>query len=178
MKNSRLRIALVLAATLAAAAAGVALWARPAAAQHGDQPMIQPLGNNKFGGLPVLPTCMTFAVEHGNPTTGPSTLLIKLSRGCVLPSHWHTYKEELMFVSGTAKLEMPGVPTQPVTAGGYTLLPAKHHHQLTCQSGDCMLFAAVAGPFDIHYIDKAGKEIPAPQALQAVGEQPWSGAAK
>jgi hypothetical protein len=49
--------------------------------------------------------------------------------------------------------------------GDFVMLPAKHHHQFTCTT-NCLFFNSIEGPFDIHYIDKAGKEIPPEQALK------------
>jgi quercetin dioxygenase-like cupin family protein len=73
---------------------------------------------------------------------GASLLLIKAKSGCVVPWHWHSAREELMLVDGTAKIEMQGQPARSLEQGDYALLPAKNHHRLTCQS-DCLLFDAI-----------------------------------
>ena len=146
----------------------------PAAAQNSDQAKVQQADTAKYGSLPVLPSCASFAVERGDPTSGPSVLLIKAASGCVVPWHWHTASEELLIVSGKSKIEMEGQAAQPLTKGSYAFLPAKHHHQFTCQM-QCLFFNNVAGAFDIHYVDKSGKEIPVAQALGAVKEKPGSG---
>lgn len=158
---------------LAAAIACVPLFSLQTAAQNDEQPAVQPAGNAKYGGLPVLPSCATFTVERGNPMSGPSLLLMKVDSGCVVPWHWHTAIEELMLVEGTAKVEMKGQSAQPMTKGTYARLPGRHHHQFTCES-QCLMFNNIGGAFDIHYLDKSGNEIPAPQALQAVNEKPGS----
>ena len=145
----------------------------PSAAQTKEQPIVKSESAGQFGGLPILPSCATFAVERGNPMTGPSVLLIRAKSGCIVPWHWHTASEELMLVTGTAKIEMTGMSAQTVNKGGYVMLPAKHHHQFTCQS-DCLFFNSIAGTFDIHYLDKSGKEIPVAQALSAMKETPGS----
>ena len=136
-----------------------------------DQPIARARDTAKFGGLEVLPACMTFAVYRGDPNTGPSLLLIKMTSGCVVPWHWHTAREELMLVSGKGKIEMADFPSHVLEPGGYVLLPAKHRHQFSCLT-DCVLFGAISGKFDIHYVDKSGNEIPVEQALQAVSEKP------
>lgn len=130
-----------------------------------DKPIVNTLATSKFGGLPVLPSCATFAVQRGDPTKGASVLLIKTTSGCVIPWHWHTAPEELMFVSGTAKVEMPDSPAHSLTKGDFILLPSKHHHQFTC-TASCLFFNSIEGTFDIHYIDKSGNEIPPEQALK------------
>ncbi|WP_193161198.1 cupin domain-containing protein [Microbulbifer hainanensis] len=163
---------------VAAAMAGflIAAFSFSCAAQQPEvsgtvKPIAQAKDKAKFGGLEVLPSCLTFAVYRGDPKTGPSLLLIKMKSGCVVPWHWHTAREELMLVSGKGKVELADFPTQVIEPGGYVLLPAKHHHQFTCQT-DCVFFNAISGKFDIHYLDKSGNEIPVEQALQAVSEQP------
>ena len=45
-----------------------------------------------------------------------------------------------------------------VTPGSYAYLPAKHPHEFTCVTA-CSLFVAADNVFDIHYVDKDGKEI-------------------
>lgn len=146
------------------------------AAQHhamsrSVKPIVQPWAKAKFGGLEVLPSCSSFAVARGNPMTGPSMLIVKAKAGCVVPWHWHSVREELMIVSGQAKVDIADFGTRVVHQGDYVMLPARHHHQFECRT-DCVFFDATSGKFDIHYIDRAGKEIPAKQALQAVSEKP------
>lgn len=135
------------------------------------KPIVQSWATAKFGGLAVLPSCSSFAVDRGDPTTGPSLLIVKLKAGCVVPWHWHTAREELMLVSGTGKVDISNFPSQVVHQGAYILLPARHHHQFACQT-DCVFFDAISGKFDIHYIDRSGKEIPVKQALKPFSEKP------
>ena len=158
---------------LTIAIACLAITTLPCSAQNQEKVVVQPADKAKYGGLAVLPSCTTFSVERGDPTSGPSLLLIKAESGCVIPWHWHTAPEELMLVDGTAKLEMKGESAQTLTKGAYVHLPGRHHHQFTCQS-QCLMFNNIAGTFDIHYLDKSGNEIPVAQALQAVNEKPGS----
>ena len=136
-----------------------------------DKPMVTTPATSKFGGLPVLPACATFAVDKGDPTKGPSILLIKATSGCIVPWHWHTATEQLMFVSGVAKIEMTDSPAHALNKGDFVMLPAKHHHQFTCTT-NCLFFNSIEGAFDIHYIDKSGKEIPPEQALKTPAKRP------
>jgi quercetin dioxygenase-like cupin family protein len=132
---------------------------------QGEKPVVATPATSKFGELPVLPSCATFAPQHGDPTKGAATILIKSTSGCVIPWHWHTAAEQLMFVSGTAKIEMEGSSAHTLNKGDFVLLPAKHHHQFTC-TANCLFFNSIDDAFDIHYLDKAGNEIPPDQALK------------
>jgi quercetin dioxygenase-like cupin family protein len=148
-------------AVTAGIVAGIALCAL---AQ--DKPGVTTMAASKFAPLPGLPSCMTLSAQRGDPTKGPAVILAKFTSGCTVPWHWHTASENLMMVSGKGKLEMKDAAAAPVAAGDYVYLPGKHQHQFTCVSS-CTMFDSTDGAFDIHYIDKDGKEIPPEQALAA-----------
>ena len=114
---------------------------------------------------PGLPTCATLTPLKGDPSKGAFLVLAKISSGCAIPWHWHTYSENLMMVSGTGLVEMKDGGSYPFQAGGYVSLPAHHVHQATCTK-DCVTFLSSDGAFDIHYVNKAGKEIPMDKALK------------
>jgi len=142
--------------------AGVVL--APALAQ--DNMAYAPMAKAKFGNLPVIPKCGTLAVANGDPTKGAAVILIKSTTGCVIPWHWHSAGEQLMFVAGSAKVDMKdGAPVRMHT-GDYINLPAKNVHQFTCVAA-CTFYLATDGAFDIHYVDKDGKEISMDEALKA-----------
>lgn len=124
------------------------------------------LKTSKFGGMPVLPACMTLAVQHGDPSKGPAIIAAKFTAGCKVPLHWHTAAESLVLVSGSGKAEMKDGPSQMVSPGDYVFMPAKHPHQFSCSTA-CVLYIMPDGAFDIHYIDKDGKEIPPEQAIKS-----------
>jgi quercetin dioxygenase-like cupin family protein len=134
-------------------------------AQTDAKAVVKTAATSKFGGLPVLPSCATFAVEQGDPMKEASILLIKATSGCKVPWHWHTANEQLMFVSGSAKVEMKDAQPHALAKGDFVMLPGKHHHQFTCVS-NCLFFNSVEGPFDIHYVDKNGQEITPVEALK------------
>lgn len=129
-----------------------------------DKPGVTTAAGSKFGNLPGLPTCATLSVQRGDPTKGAAVILSKATAGCKVPWHWHTAAENLMIVSGKAKLEMRETAASSVGPGDYIYLPGKHQHEFTCTSA-CTFFIATEGAFDIHYVDKDGKEIPPDQAL-------------
>jgi len=131
------------------------------------KPMYSASATDKFVNFPGLPTCMRASVLSGDPSKGAFLLLVKTATGCVVPWHWHTITESLMFVSGNGKGEMKGggAPLK-LHAGDYVGLPAKGVHQFTCIAA-CTFFLGADGAFDIHYVDADGKEIPPDQALKA-----------
>ena len=142
--------------------AGVALT--PALAQ--DNMAYAPMAKAKFGKLPVIPKCGSIAVANGDPGKGAAVILAKAASGCVIPWHWHSAGEQLMFVAGSAKVDMKdGAPVRMHT-GDYIKLPAKNVHQFTCVAA-CTFYLATDGAFDIHYVNKDGKEISMDEALKA-----------
>ena len=131
-----------------------------------DKAGVTSMAASKFAAFPGLPPCMTLSPQRGDPTKGPAVILAKFTAGCSVPWHWHTAAENLMIVSGKGRIEMKDAAAAPLAAGDYVYLPGKHQHQFTCVSA-CTTFLSIEGPFDIHYVDKDGKEIPPEQALAA-----------
>jgi len=163
MKRNTCRFVLLVAA--------VGLVALCAWAQGGDETHVANSGQLKFGPGPNLPSCLTMAVEHGDPSKGAFTLLLKFTSGCRVPMHWHTSAEELMLVSGSGKMQMQDGTSSPVDRGGFAYIPPKHPHAFTCATA-CTAFLSGDAAFDIHYVDKSGNEIPAEQALSAAKPKP------
>lgn len=131
----------------------------------------QNMKDMKFGPLPGLPTCLSGAVESGDPFKGASFILIKLAKGCTIPWHWHTAGEYVMMVSGTARVDMAEVESKTLMAGDFARFPSHHIHQFSC-TNECTLFLHTDATFDIHYANKAGNEIPAEDALKPFKEKP------
>jgi quercetin dioxygenase-like cupin family protein len=123
------------------------------------------MAGSKFAAVPGVPACMKISAQRGDPSKGSAVLLLKATPGCTVPWHWHTANENLMMVSGRGKLEMKDVAATIVGPGDYVYLPSQHPHQFTC-STSCTVFDVTDAAFDIHYIDKDGKEIPPEQALK------------
>lgn len=139
------------------------MWVMGAGAQEGH---VTKAATAKLQKLPVLPQCMEFAAQEGDPFKGPSVLFIKMTAGCKVPWHWHTANERLYIVSGRAKAEMKDHPAEAVAAGDFVYLPGKMHHQFTCATA-CTFFDAPDGTFDIHYVKADGTEIQPEEALKA-----------
>jgi quercetin dioxygenase-like cupin family protein len=136
-----------------------------------DKPVYVPSATNKFGGLPVIPACTTVAGLSGDPSKGAAVLQLRSTSGCVIPWHWHTSNENLMFVSGTAQVAMKDGAPATLHPGDYLAMPSKHVHEFTCVAS-CKLFLAIDSAFDIHYVDASGKEISMDEALKPKAKQP------
>lgn len=134
-------------------------------------PFVKTARQNEFATSSVLPDCYTYAVERGDPNTGPSVTLSKLAAKCIVPWHIHSANAQVLFVSGTFQLTMKGQQPQTLTQGSYAYVPANHQHQETCLDG-CMYYVIREGAADVHYVDGQGKEISTQLALAAVGERP------
>lgn len=116
----------------------------------------------RFAAAPNLPECAKFSLLRGDPAKGASVTLARWSAGCTVPKHWHTANLELIMVSGRMRLETEG--NKVLQPGGYVFLPSHHHHQFPCATA-CMFYLISDGAFDIHYVDREGKEISVEQAL-------------
>jgi len=142
------------------------LWA----AQSGQpQAKIENVSDMKFAPFANVPTCFTGAVEYGDPSSGPSTFLVKGTKGCEVPMHFHTPTEQVVMLSGTARMEMKGEQPRIMKAGAFATTPPRHAHRFTCTSA-CQFYVFSDGAFDIHYIDGSGKEIPFEQAVKSLGK--------
>jgi quercetin dioxygenase-like cupin family protein len=124
----------------------------------------------KFGPVAGVPPCAQAAALRGDPSKGAAVLLIKIAAGCRIPWHWHTASEQLMVVSGAGTLEMREGKTLKLGPGAYASMPGHQVHQASCAKA-CLMFNASDGAFDIHYVDSAGKEISADEALKAKAQK-------
>src|SRR6266403_6075985 len=125
---------------------------------------------SKFVNLPGLPTCLTVAVQRGDPSKGSAALMLKFAPGCVVPWHWHTAGEQLVLVSGKGTAEMKDGKPAGMSPGDYAYLPANSIHQFKAVTAVLMLNIPDAA-FDIHYVDKSGTEIPPDQALKPAAKK-------
>jgi quercetin dioxygenase-like cupin family protein len=137
-----------------------------AAAVAQDSSMVMAAAKtSKFQNLPGVPPCMTVAVQRGDPSKGPSALLLKFTAGCVVPWHWHTAGENLVLVSGKGKAEIKDGKPSDMNPGDYAYLPGKMVHQFIATTA-VLLYDMPDGAFDIHYVNKEGTEIPPDEALK------------
>lgn len=123
------------------------------------------LANTRFEPSHALPPCANIAVQDGDPHTGPAIIAIRLSSGCVVPWHWHSARERVILLRGAGRVEMKDAPAVALHPGDFLILPAKHIHRFTAH-GPVVLYNMPDGPFDIHYVDPTGNEIPLADALK------------
>ena len=158
-------------------AMAVMLLALVMVASPQEKASVVPIAKTKFASLDGLPKCLTLSPQRGDPSKGPAVILIKMTTGCKVPWHWHTAAESLLIVSGKGKLEMRDAAPGNLASGDYAYLPGKHQHEFTCTAA-CTFFDVTEGAFDIHYVDKDGKEIPAADALKTPAKPAPSAGAK
>ena len=137
------------------------------AQESGQLPVATKLTAAKFATLPNVPDCFTVAVERGDPGKGPSSVLVKLAPSCDSRTHWHSADASVLVVSGIPELEMQGEKTASMVQGDFFFMPAHHIHRERCVGkAPCLLYAELYAPFDVHYVDAAGKDIPEAEALR------------
>lgn len=161
IQTSKFACRLALATCVVICAVSLGAWA-----QSSDSgAVVKNATEQKLTNLPNIPKCGTAAVLSGDPSKGPSTLLIKFTGSCAVPWHWHTPNEQLMMASGVGRFQMKDAKPVLLRPGGYAFAPARHVHQFSCAS-TCLAFLQSDGPFDLHYVDGSGKEISMDEALK------------
>lgn len=127
--------------------------------------------------IPGVPQCTSIASLHGDMAKGPSTLMVRMRSGCMVPYHWHTPSEELIVLQGAPLAQMRGERPVMLKVGSYSQLPSGHIHRFRCTSKtDCLIFLVADSAFDIHFANAAGKEISTEAALVAAKREsriPW-----
>ena len=97
--------------------------------------------------------CLSSAVESGDPSKGPSTIILKAPANCVIPWHYHTAEEQLIVIQGKVPTEMEGMPKQVLEPGGFAMMPGKAKHRFSCQSkSGCVLFVTFDKAYDIFWV--------------------------
>ena len=143
------------------------LYVSAGAQGSGPTSVIHKAATAKFATLPNIPDCMTVFVERGDPASGPSVVQVRLAPGCDSQWHWHSADANVMVVSGTIQFAMKGENTNVMQRGDFAFLAAHHVHREKCEaSASCAFFAYLYSPFDVHYVDEAGKEIAQEVALK------------
>ena len=118
---------------------------RPAAVLH-------PLANANFKSTSD-PVCLATAVEVGDPSRGPSTVLLKANRGCVVRWHFHSAEEQLMVIKGELKIEETRTPATTLGPGGFAMIPSKEKHQFTCtHKSECLFFLTIDRAYDSTWV--------------------------
>lgn len=96
--------------------------------------------------------CLSDAIETGDPETGPSTILLKATPGCVVPWHYHTAVEQLIVIRGDVLTEMSGHAAGLLSAGGFAVMGSKVPHQFVCQEkSECLIVVIFDRKYDIYW---------------------------
>jgi quercetin dioxygenase-like cupin family protein len=129
----------------------LALFFCAASAVSSDQarePIVHPIENANFKAV-ADPKCVYTAVEGGDPSAGPSTVLMKADKGCFVRWHVHTAEQQVMVIKGEVRVDIAMTPTATLGPGGYVLIPSKTKHQITCgRKSECLLFLTMDRAFD------------------------------
>jgi quercetin dioxygenase-like cupin family protein len=97
--------------------------------------------------------CLLSAVETGNPSTGPSTIVLKAPPNCLVPWHYHTAAEQLIVIEGSVRTEMDGMSPRLLGSGGFAMMPSKARHRFSCQSKTaCVMFVTFDRTYDIFWV--------------------------
>jgi len=116
------------------------------------QPMVvAPFSAARFAPIdPARPDGAAMAVLWGDPSAGPSAMLLKLKKGAG-PLHSHTSDYHLVLVAGTAKHWAEGESEAGAAAlgpGGYWFQPGGRVHGDSCLTDECLMFVQWAGKRD------------------------------
>jgi hypothetical protein len=96
------------------------------------------------------PNGAQLAVLHGDPSTGPSAMLMKLVRGPV-PLHTHSADYHLVLIRGSMKHWGAGEAetTAPILQpGSYWFQPGGKVHGDSCLDAECLVHVVWSGPRD------------------------------
>jgi len=97
--------------------------------------------------------CLKSAVETGDPSTGPSTVVLEVPQHCVIPWHYHSAEEQLIVSRGVVLTEMGSDEKVKLGPGGFAVMPGGERHQFTCSSHKmCILFVTFNGKYDIFWV--------------------------
>lgn len=143
----------------------VLLSASRAIAQETQGIIAKNLADIRLAAIPDAPACFLAAVEEGNPAKAASMMMMQSTGSCSVPRHWHPSAERIMLIKGSARAEVADTGVVMLKPGGYLVVPPRHPMRFACLT-PCELFVYTDGPFEIHYVDDTGREIPAVEALK------------
>jgi quercetin dioxygenase-like cupin family protein len=86
-----------------------------------------------------------------DPQTGGSIAYGKFPAGGALATHWHSFAEYTVLLSGKATFTVDGKATE-LSPGDFIVIPAKVLHSLKCGAGaECVVFTRRGGATDYHF---------------------------
>ena len=117
---------------------------------------VKPLADVKFEGDDSK--CLRSATENGDPSSGPSTLILKAAPQCKVPWHYHTAEEQLIVTLGSVLAEMDGMPAATLDPGGFAVMPGNVKHRFSCESKtECVMFVTFDRKYDIFWVKDDSK---------------------
>lgn len=99
---------------------------------------------------PNLPDGPQLSVLWGDPSTGPSAMLMKLTTGSI-PLHTHSSDYHLVVLRGTMKHwgeEQTEADAQELGPGSYWFQPGNEDHGDSCLTGECLVHIVWSGKRD------------------------------
>ena len=99
---------------------------------------------------PTLPDGAQMAVLWGDPSAGPSAVLLKLKKGST-PLHTHSSDYHLVVLKGIAKHWSEGqseVDAKPLGPGSYWFQPGNQVHGDSCLTEECLVHVIWSGVRD------------------------------
>jgi len=108
---------------------------------------------------PKRPDGTRAAVLWGDPTKGPSDMLLRLKKGGG-QLHVHTSDYHLVLLQGTMKHRAEGTEeadAEPLEPGSYWFQPGDQGHGDTCLTDECIMFIHWAGVRDGRLVASAKK---------------------
>lgn len=86
-----------------------------------------------------------------DPATGGSIAYGKFPAGGALATHWHSFAEYTILLSGQATFTVAGKANE-LSPGDFIVIPAKVLHSLKCgANAECVLFTRRGGATDYHF---------------------------
>jgi quercetin dioxygenase-like cupin family protein len=86
-----------------------------------------------------------------DPQTGGSIGYGKFPAGGALATHWHSFTEYTLLLSGKATFTVDGKPSE-LSPGDFIVIPAKVPHSLKCgAAAQCVVFTRRGGATDYHF---------------------------
>jgi hypothetical protein len=149
MTDMKKRVTLVFAV-----ASGLIGFAAGLLANGASQNIVVPIEAAEFS-APLGPAEVSTVTVWGDPTTGPSSWLVRLKRGSV-PGHPHRADHHIVVIKGSmlhAQGALPKIGAKPLAPGSYWYQVKDETHQEECLSDECLIFA--------HYTAKLTDAAPA-----------------
>ena len=124
----------------------------PATKEAVKTPLVVKATDAKWGDHPFI-AGGKLCVQDGDPSKGPSVLLMKFPKGLTIAPHWHTSDEIVTVVSGSAVFGSGETPDEArgtlVGSGGYLVLPCKQPHWALVKE-DLTFTVTLNRPADFH----------------------------